>query len=70
MYLTPLLRYLKQEQSTDYRKLWGAISLFALALQHPCDAFTVFLVRETRFGFNNAHCIIESAQMKTERVLR
>lgn len=68
IYLTPLSCYLKQEQSTAYCKLWGAISFFALVLQHPCDAFTVFLVRETgRFEFNDAHCIIESVQMKTEK---
>ena len=68
IYLTPLLCYLKQEQSTDYCRLWGAISLFALVLQRPCDAFSVFLVRETRrFGINNVHCVIESVQMKTEK---
>lgn len=35
IYLTPLLCYLKQEQSPGNCKLWGAISLFALVLQHP-----------------------------------
>lgn len=41
IYLTPLLCYLKQEQNTDCCKIWGAVLLFALVLQHPCDAFTV-----------------------------
>lgn len=33
----------------------------AVALQqHPCGAFTVFLVRETTtFGFNNMHFVTE-----------
>jgi len=67
IHLTPLLCYLKQEQSIDYCKLWGAVSLSALVLQHPCDAFTVFLVRETkRSGLNKVHCITESVQMKIE----
>lgn len=37
----------------------------AVALQqHPSDAFTVFLARETRtFAFNNMHFVTESVQI-------
>lgn len=32
--------------------------------QHPCGAFTEFLIRETtKFGFNNMHFITEYVQI-------